>query len=261
MFHLDAPQPEKPFNSAPHRSLSSTAGAHRARETRTLGATTPEARVEAACRQLTPLLTRVAARFARRLPAHIEVDDLIGAGAVGMLTAVRQHLDKPAADLERLVERRIRGAILDHLRGSDHLSRRQRAAVSAVSRTKARLASAGRQNEALDVARELGITVARAEAIESRLAAVQLVSIDDEDGLRVADADPAQRAVDSQASRTLAGALARLTERAQTILSLYYCEDLTYTEIGETLGISRSRVCQLHSAAMAQLRHTLGSAA
>src|SRR5262245_49214104 len=117
MFTATLAQHEKLFDSAPRRSAEPAHHRSRGPVTCTLGATDPEARVEAVCRELQPLLARVAARFARRLPAHVELDDLIGAGAIGMLTAVRQHIDKPAADLTRLVERRIRGSILDHLRG------------------------------------------------------------------------------------------------------------------------------------------------
>jgi len=214
--------------------------------------------VDERCRELNYLLGRVAARFARRLPSHVELDDLVGAGGIGLVTAVQQHLDKPLADLKRLAEQRIRGAILDYLRSVDHLTRRQRAAVSALNRAKVRLASEG--GDATDiqtVAADLGITVERARHIESHLAVVQLTSLEDSDSLKHAGMDPSQLLVDQETKERLSRALTELPERLQTLLSLYYQENLTYKEIGEVLGISRSRICQLHTQAVGELRRLM----
>lgn len=219
-----------------------------------------EKKVEIACGKLSHLLQRVAGRFARRLPSHVELDDLIGAGGVGLVTAVRQHIDKPEADLKRLVEQRIRGAILDYLRSVDHLTRRQRAAVSAVNRAKLRLAHEGGDAQDVDrVAESLGITVERAEQIQNHLAVVQVTSIQDSEQLRNAGPNPAQEAMHQELKTRLVHSLGRLPKRLQTLLSLYYCESLTYKEIGDLLGISRSRICQLHTQAIAELRQHMST--
>jgi RNA polymerase sigma factor FliA len=264
MFSSHLPQPKKTNDYSNNVRYLSRAAARQARATTTLGVVNPESRdprVDARCAELMPLLTRVAARFARRLPAHIELDDLIGAGAIGMLTAVRQHIDKPTDDLSRLVERRVRGAILDYLRESDHLSRRQRAAVSAVNRAKAQLAQDGESLESGAVAKVLGITVARAENIESRFSAVAHASLEDTgpiaDGRPSMDDELAER----QTCETVGRALVELPERMQMLLSLHYVDDLTYGEIGKVLGISRSRVCQLHTQAIEALQKKLAKVA
>jgi DNA-directed RNA polymerase specialized sigma subunit len=85
--------------------------------------------VERACTDLQWLVMREARRVARRVPYFTEIDDLIGAGSIGLVTAVQRHIDRPMPILQRFAQLRIRGAILDHLRMNDHLTRRQRAAV------------------------------------------------------------------------------------------------------------------------------------
>ncbi|MEZ4271397.1 MAG: sigma-70 family RNA polymerase sigma factor [Myxococcota bacterium] len=209
------------------------------------------------CRGLMGVLSKVAGRFARRLPAHVELDDLMGAGAVGMLTAVRQHHDKPMADLTRLAEQRIRGAILDYLRGIDHLTRRQRAAVSAMNKTIHAMRAQGIAPDLQDVAQRMGVSTQRIEQINNELAAVQVTSLDDSLPLADRDPGPAQAAMCTQVKERLVVALEQLPRRLQILLSLYYCESLTYKEIGELLGISRSRICQLHTQAISELRTSL----
>ncbi len=253
MYHTDT-LPLKP-SGIPSRTAASAAP--RGWAPQTLGRVTRPRGIDEACRRLVPLLGRIARCFARRLPSHVELDDLMGAGAVGLVTAVQQHHEKPAEELKRLVKHRIHGAILDHLRNLDHLSRRQRAAVSAMTRVKLRLASEGCDSGVERVAQVLGMSRERAEAIGSQLAAVQLSSLDDSGPLPAGDLDPAELAADRQMTARLVAALQELPERLQTVLSLCYCEDLTYTEIGELLGISRSRVCQLHNQALAELRRRL----
>lgn len=248
--------------SAP-RPLGRTGG----RARRTLGKANPgsathpplggevDRRVAEACEQLAYLLPRIAGRFARRLPAHVELDDLVGAGSVGLVAAVQQHIHKPMPELRRLAEQRVRGAILDYLRSLDHLTRRQRAAVTALRRARTALDDgSGRDTDVRQVARAMGVTVARVEHIQNRLAAVQLASFEDQQNVHGDEPDPAAWTAHRQMKAQVAGALATLPERLQTLLSLYYCESLTYKEIGDILGVSRSRVCQLHNQAIEELR-------
>ncbi len=222
----------------------------------TPGMDDPGRRLEAGCQRFGFWVRRLAARFARRLPAHIELEELISAGSVGLVLALQQHGDKPEAELERLVVQRVRGAILDYLREEDPLSRRQRSAVAAFKHAKAELLQAGEAGDVLAVAQRLGISAERAQKIADELEPVQLTPLG---SLEIPEpaADPMQAAIDGQQRACLIGALARLPERLRTLLSLYYYEELTYQEISEVLSISRSRICQLHTQALALLRQAL----
>ena len=215
-----------------------------------------EARVEATCRRMSRLLREVAYRLARRLPAHVEVEELIGAGAVGLVTAVRQHLEKPPMELERLAARRIRGAIMDHLRATDHLTRRQRAAVSAMQRARAALERDGTRADIESVASRLGLSTRRATQIHDRLLAVQIGSLDNFEP--ASPADPVDDLLAREDRERVAAAVAALPKRLRILVSLCYFEELSYRDVSLTLGISRSRVCQLHAQALRALRQSLG---
>jgi len=218
-----------------------------------------EQRVQQTCAAMSTLVRKIAFRVARRLPSHVEVDDLIGAGAIGLILAVRQHLNKPRPELERLAVRRIRGAILDHLRAADPLTRRQRAAVTALSRARTALENDGIHADLPEVARHIGIPLRRVEQIDSALANVQLTAVPCES---VADEHAVLDSImQRERQRRLAAALSCLPERLQTLLALYYYDELTYHEISRVLRISRSRVCQLHTQALAVVRRSLGERA
>jgi RNA polymerase sigma factor for flagellar operon FliA len=216
-------------------------------------------RVDVACQQLQGLLVQVARKFARHLPSHVELDDLVGAGALGLVMAVRNHLDEPRPCLIRLAEHRIRGAILDHLRSTDPLTRRQRAAVSAMAKVTARRQREGAPSDIESVANEMGMSVKRAERIRNRLATVQMVALEGCEPAATTQS-PLDRIDSHQARARVAAALATLPPRMQTLLSLYYREELTYSEIARVLGISRSRISQLHTQAMTLLRTRLSAA-
>ncbi len=223
----------------------------------TVRARSRKARVDAMCKRMSRLLRTIAYRTAQRLPAHVEVEELIGAGAVGLVTAVRQHLDKPAPELMRLAARRIRGAIMDHLRASDHLTRRQRAAVVAVEKAKAALEQSGGTSDMEAVARRLGLSTRRATQIQDRFMAVQLGALDDADNIAAHD-NTSESFVAREDQSRLAAALASLPERLHVLVELCYFEDLSYRDVSLKLGISRSRVCQLHGEALQCLRCSMG---
>lgn len=213
-------------------------------------------RIDATCKRMSRLLHDVAYRLARRLPTHVEVDELVGAGALGLVTAVRQHLDKPAVELERLAARRIRGAIMDHLRASDHLTRRQRAAVVAVQRARAALERDGDDTDIEAVAKRLGLSTRRATQIQDRLMAVQIGSLEGTEAAAVND-DPIDTMIERESRDSVAAAVASLPRRLQKLIVLCYYQELSYRDVSQTLGISRSRVCQLHAQAMLALRKRL----
>lgn len=176
--------------------------------------------------QYLPLVERVAKRVARRLPRSVSIDDLVGAGSLGLIDAVKRFSPERAPSFAAYAELRIRGAILDHLRSCDWLPRTMRASV---------------------------------KRGESEAA---VVSVDDRDGMGfdafASSAPSAPALLDHREQRAqLASAIALLPERTRRVLGLYYMEELTLKEIGEVLGITESRVCQLHSEAVARLKGSL----
>ena len=111
------------------------------------------------------------------------------------------------------------------------------------------------------VARAMGVSVARAEKIQNQLAVVQFTPIDEETMTSFDTDDAAQMASDRQMQHRVVTRVGQLPERLRTLLSLYYCENLTYKEIGQVMGISRSRICQLHTQALDALRQGLSAEA
>lgn len=214
--------------------------------------------VDVACRQLSPAVRKVAFRMARRLPNHVEVDELVSAGSLGLVLAVQQHIDKPFADLKRLALQRVRGAMLDHLRGADPLSRRQRAAATLVMRATKALEEEGKAVDPEILAERLGMSLKRTRAICDDLMTVQVTSLSSPELVPSEAQSPAQEVLDKDTKRRLVDALARLPERLRTLLSLYYYEELTYQEMTEVMNVSRSRICQLHNQAIEILRSEVG---
>lgn len=212
--------------------------------------------VERACTDLQWLVIREARRVARRVPYFTEIDDLIGAGSIGLVTAVQRHIDREMPILQRFAQLRIRGAILDHLRTNDHLTRRQRAAVGQLRKQTERLQREGKTIDTEALAEAMGMGRARVERIQHQLAAVHVTHI--EDGERIqGENDPSSSTMKNELQEHVTAALATLPEKTQTLLSLYYYEGLSYREIGTVLGVTDSRVCQLHTQAMQTLRRRL----
>ncbi len=213
--------------------------------------------VERACADLQWLVIREARRVARRVPYFTELDDLIGAGAIGLVTAVQRHIDREMPILQRFAQLRIRGAILDHLRTNDHLTRRQRAAVGQLRKQTERLQREGKSIDTEALAQAMSMGRARVERIQHQLAAVHVTHIEDGERLPASDSDPTALTMRNELQQHVTAALATLPEKTQTLLSLYYYEGLSYREIGTVLGVTDSRICQLHTQAMQTLRRRL----
>ena len=176
--------------------------------------------------QYLPLVERVAKRVARRLPRSVSLDDLVGAGSLGLIDAVKRFDPERAPSFAAYAELRIRGAILDHLRSLDWLPRSMRASVK------------------------------RGESDAA------VVSIDERDGVGFdgfAGSSPSPVTVLERREQRadLAAAIAQLPERTRRVLALYYVDELTLKEVGEVLGVTESRVCQLHGEAVLRLRGAL----
>lgn len=208
-----------------------------------------------------PIVRRLAFRLARRLPPNVDVGDLIGAGTEGLLKAIEAYDVNNAARFETYAEARVRGAILDELRGQDALTRHGRRQMGEVTRVMRKLESTlGRSPEEEEVAAALGIDLAAyhklAENLSRAPALANLGALDPDD---VAGTSDSAGELETRELRSqLIGAVKRLPERTQTVLGLYYQEECTLAEIGEVLGVTESRVCQILGDATARLRAALG---
>jgi RNA polymerase sigma factor FliA len=208
-----------------------------------------------------PIVRRIAFRLARRLPPNVDVGDLIGAGTEGLLKSIESYDANHAARFETYAESRVRGAILDELRGQDSLTRHGRRQMGEVTKVMRKLENQlGRAPEEQEVAAALGIELEAyhklAENLSRAPALANLGALDPDDVAGAADS-----AVEFE-SRELKGqlvvAIKKLPERTQQVLALYYQEECTLSEIGQILGVTESRVCQILGDATARLRTALG---
>jgi RNA polymerase sigma factor for flagellar operon FliA len=212
------------------------------------------------------LVRRIAHHLAARLPASVEVDDLIQAGMLGLIEAARNFQADQGAAFETYASIRIRGAMIDEIRRGDwvprSVHRRYRDVVAATRKVEQ---ANGRAATAQEVATELGIGIADYQQMLEDASRGQLLSLDEhmdahdgEPRLARSDTETPQRAFEEGAFRAaLAAAIASLPEREQLVLSLYYEQELNLREIGAVLSVSESRVCQIHGQATLRLRARL----
>jgi RNA polymerase sigma factor for flagellar operon FliA len=217
-----------------------------------------------------PLVKYVAGRLASGLPAHVEEADLISYGLIGLMNAVeRFELDREIK-FETYAITRIRGAIIDELRSQDWVPRSVRARAREIERANAKLENRlQRAPTDEELAAALGTSVE--ELLESLLqiststiaALDELWTVSDAGGDQVAlldtlhdpgAPDPSRVVDEGQLRDRVADAIARLPEREKLVVALYYYENLTLREIGEVLGVTESRVSQLHTRAVLRLR-------
>ena len=215
--------------------------------------------------QYSPLVRRLAHQMIAKLPANVEIDDLIQVGMIGLNDALSRYDAAQGVQFETFATQRIRGAMLDELRGADWMSRgtrkQQRMIEAAVHKLEQRL---GRPPQESEIAREMGITLAEYQDLLNKVRGTQLVYLEDMGGSdeddyldrHVADteADPLRMLNDQRLRRALVEAIKTLPEREQFVMSMYYEQDMNLKEIAAVLGVTESRVCQLHSQSIARLR-------
>ena len=217
-----------------------------------------------------PLVRKIARHLQSRLPASVQVDDLIQAGMMGLMDAANRFEDGQGAQFETYASQRIRGSMLDELRQNDWLPRSvrktQRQIEVAVVRLENRL---GRPAAAAEVAAELGMGLADYQEMLGEVHSGQIVYYEDmaaegEGGdafldRRAADrdADPLTRFRDARFREALVAAIENLPAREKLLMGLYYERELNYREIAAVMGVTESRLCQLHGQAVARLRAKL----
>lgn len=220
-----------------------------------------------------PLVTMVAGRVGAGLPSTVEQADLVSYGMFGLIDAIEKYDAERAVKFETYASSRIRGAIIDELRAIDWIPRSVRTKARAVDRAYAALEGELRRppTEA-EVANRLEIGVSELRSVFTQLSTTNVAALDEllgsgsdrGDSMSLLDTlqdraaeDPAA-VLEGAETRTLLGkAIERLGEREKMVLVLYYFEGMTLAEIGRVLGVTESRISQMHTAAMLRLRTTL----
>ena len=224
-----------------------------------------------------PLVKYVAGRLGSGLPAHVDDEDLVSYGLLGLISAIERYEPDRDVKFETYAIARIRGAIIDELRALDWVPRSVRSRAREIERAIGELeGKLGRVPSDEEIAAKLGITTEEldeslSEISRSSIAALdELWSVGGSDGDQVAlidtiedtDApDPQGALSQTELREAIADAIARLPEREKLVVTLFYYEELTLREIGEVLGVTESRVSQLHTKAILRLKARLAGSA
>lgn len=211
-----------------------------------------------------PLVQRLARQLRARLPASVEFDDLVQAGLIGLSDALPRFDAAHGVPFEAYAAQRIRGAMLDELRAADSASRddrrQQRRIDAAVQRLEQRF---GRSPLAGEIAHELGMPLAEYHQLRTKVHNTGLMHLEDLgadflDHYAVPEhADPLALLTDQRLRRALADAIGRLPERELLVMSLIYEQDMQMQEVAAVLGVTPSRISQVHSQAVTRLRTRL----
>jgi RNA polymerase sigma factor for flagellar operon FliA len=222
--------------------------------------------IDTMLKQYSPLVRRLAHQMIAKLPANVEIDDLIQVGMIGLTDALSRFDAGQGVQFETFATQRIRGAMLDELRGADWLSRgtrkQQRDIEGAVHRLEQKLGRAPQESE---IAKEMGMDLDDYQEMLGKVRGTQLIYLEDmsgEDGdndyldrhVTKDDHDPLSLLQDHRMRHALVEAIKNLPEREQYVMSMYYEQDMNLKEIAAVLGVTESRVCQLHSQSIARLR-------
>ncbi len=216
-----------------------------------------------------PLVKRMASHICSRVPASVDPDDIIQAGLIGLMDAVSRFEEGQGVQFETYATQRIRGAMLDELRASDWLPRsvrkNQREIESAIARLEQRFKRPPTESE---IAKEMGVPLHQYQLALQDARGAQLLYLEDfsdeADGggqdefldrnMPDSRTNPLEAVHDHRFRQALVTAIEALPERERVLMGLYYEQELNFREIAAVLGVTESRVCQLHSQAVGRLR-------
>ncbi len=209
------------------------------------------------------LVKRIAFHLASRLPSCVQVEDLIQAGMIGLLEASKNYDPGQGACFETYAGIRIRGSMLDEIRKGDWAPRSLHRKVREVSQAIREIeAEQGRDAKDVEVADRLDLGLNEYHQVLQDANSHRILSFEDlsskdsgmTDGLSEKIAGPLESLMEEDTRQLLAKAINTLPEREQLVMALYYEEELNLREVGEVLGVSESRVCQIHSQALIRIR-------
>lgn len=221
-----------------------------------------------------PLINAVAQALASRLPACVDAEDLAGVGVMGLIDAIEKYDPDKCDNFKNYARIRIKGAMLDELRTLDWVPRSVRQVASRIERKRRSLEQdLGRSAEGTEVAEAMGVTMDRYHELRDRALGTGMISFEDigteghpeqrsfteclEDTAAVRPDDHTQK---TEIKRVLMQSIESLPEREQYIISLYYLEGLNLKEIGSVLGVTESRISQIHTKALKVLRQRMQKA-
>ena len=234
---------------------------------RTYGRTKDPALKEQLILEYAPMVKFVAGRLMMHVGQHVEYDDLISYGIFGLIDAIEKYNIDKGVKFETYASVRVRGAIIDNIRKIDWVPRTMRQKNKEYERICIKLeAELGREPTAAEVAEKLNITVEQARELMRKSTVLSLVSLDDyleqnyEAGLSTGSPDdmPEEHYSRQELHSILTDTIEKLSEKEKTVVTLYYYEDLTLKEISGIMGVSESRVSQIHSKAILRMQGRLG---
>lgn len=217
--------------------------------------------------EFAPMIRLLAHRFSFRLPPYLDIDDLIHAGVIGLIDAVGKYDPGREARFKTYAEFRIRGAMLDEIRSLDWIPRSVHEKISLFQKTYDQLSKElGRVPEEEELASALSMNKEQYDKFLSAAKGATLLRLEDlglteDDTLDAVDPnaeDPFSSLLAQDTREELLEAIRLLPEKERMVVSLYYGEELTMKEVGKTLKITESRVCQLHTQAILRLKGMLG---
>ncbi|MBI5643113.1 MAG: FliA/WhiG family RNA polymerase sigma factor [Deltaproteobacteria bacterium] len=217
------------------------------------------------------LVKIIAYQVAVNLPPHIDVNDLIGSGTIGLLESIDRFDPSKGVQFNTYASIRIRGAIMDELRSMDWMTRSMRDKSNQLEKAYGEIERrTGRPAEVDEVAKFLEISTDELHTILGQVSALSVLNLEDmginhyDEGMDILDCikdpegkDPMTIVKFNELKRRIAEAVETLPEKEKLIISLYYYDELTLKEIGKVLDITESRVCQLHSQTMHRLKAKL----
>ncbi|WP_103501775.1 MULTISPECIES: RNA polymerase sigma factor WhiG [Streptomyces] len=265
------PAPEAPAAAAPESAAPRRSPTTLEELWHTYKSTGDERLREQLILHYSPLVKYVAGRVSVGLPPNVEQADFVSSGIFGLIDAIEKFDPDRSIKFETYAITRIRGAMIDELRALDWIPRSVRQKARAAERAYATLEAALRRTPSeAEVAREMGIAVEELHSLFGQLSLANMVALEEmlhvggEGDLSLMDTledtsadDPVEVAEDRELRRLLARAINTLPHREKTVVTLYYYEGLTLAEIGQVLGVTESRVSQIHSKSVLQLRAKL----